>query len=72
MPNNISAISLFIALVGVSLNAIFTRPYVGDCYLGDEEKPRSSKEKLGKIANGLIVLGTIGQLIALLVILKIF
>jgi hypothetical protein len=34
----LSAISILIALVGVSLNALFTRPYVGVAYYADENK----------------------------------
>jgi len=64
LNNLVSAISLFVALLGVSLNAIFTRPYVGNCNLGDENNPRS--ETPGKIANWLIFIGTFGQLIVII------
>jgi len=61
----LSAISILIALVGVSLNALFTRPYVGVAHLADENKSNISKRKeiLGKIANCLMAIGTGGQLI---------
>ena len=65
MPSIISAISLLVALVGVSLNALFTRPYRGDAHMGGE---RAKPELPGKIGNVLIVLGTIGQLIAVIMI----
>lgn len=64
--NIISAISLFVALLGVSINALCTRPYTGDAHLGGE-KPRS--ELPGKTANFLIVLGTLGQLFAVILLL---
>ncbi len=59
-----SAWSIFVALVGVSLNAFFTRPYTGASYLTDgrKEKQHKQKEKVGRIANVLIVIGTLGQL----------
>jgi len=59
-----SAWSIFIALVGVSLNAFFTRPYTGASYYADErkEKQYKQKEKVGRVANALILIGTLGQL----------
>jgi len=60
----ISEWSIFVALVGVSLNAFFTRPYTGASYLTDRSKPKqyNRREKVGRIANVLIVIGTLGQL----------
>lgn len=59
-----SAWSIFIALVGVSLNTVFTRPYAGASYYADERKKKQykQKEKVGRVANVLIVIGTLGQL----------
>jgi hypothetical protein len=59
-----SAWSIFIALVGVSLNAVFTRPYTGASYYTNERKKKQykQKEKVGRVANVLIVIGTLGQL----------
>ena len=60
----ISAWSIFVALVGVSLNAFFTRLYTGVSYLTDSSKAKqyNCREKVGRIANVLIVIGTLGQL----------
>ncbi len=65
MSNNIfSALSLLVALAGVSLNAFCTRPFVGGARYTDENKPKS--ELPGRIGNYLILGGTVGQLIAVL------
>lgn len=65
----LSAWSIFIALVGVSLNAIFTKPYTGVGQLGDEKKESLYKlrGKFGKIANVFIIIGTVGQLVSLII-----
>lgn len=64
-----SAWSIFIALVGVSLNAVFTRPYTGASHLADERKEKQDKrkEKVGRVANFLIVIGTFGQLASIVI-----
>jgi CRISPR/Cas system-associated protein Cas7 (RAMP superfamily) len=61
----LSPISILIALVAVSLNALFARPYGGAAYYADENKSNIYKRKeiLGKIANYFIVIGTAGQFI---------
>ena len=60
----LSAWSILVALVGVSLNAIFTKPYAGAAELGSREKEKlyNLRIRVGKIANILIVIGTAGQL----------
>jgi hypothetical protein len=67
VANTISAVSILTALIGVSINSIFTRPYAGAAHLSDENKENKYRrnELLGKIANFLIVLGTLGQLISI-------
>lgn len=66
----ISAWSIFVALVGISLNAFFTRPYTGASYLTDERKNKQykQKEKVGRVANVLIVFGTLGQLASIIIL----
>lgn len=66
----ISGWSIFIALVGVSLNAFFTKPYSGAGQWGNEEKESLYKRriKIGKIANVLIVIGTLGQLVSIIIL----
>lgn len=66
----ISAISILIALVGVSINAVFTRPYSGAGQWGDKEMDLIYKRriKFGKFANILIVIGTTGQFASIIYI----
>jgi hypothetical protein len=67
LSSTISAISLTIALVGVSLNALLTRPFVGIAYYaGKDDNP---SELPGKIANVLIVAGTFGQFISAMILI---
>ena len=65
----LSAWSIFIALFGVTLNAIFIRPYTGASYLVSETKIKQHKvrEIFGRIANVLIVIGTLGQLVSIII-----
>jgi len=65
----LSAISIFIALVGVSLYAIFTKPYPGAApWAGDtKESLYKLRRRIGYVANILIVIGTAGQLVSLLI-----
>ena len=69
LSTTISAWSIFIALVGISLNVFFTKPYIGIARLADEtkEKLHNRKEKVGKIANILILFGTLGQLASIII-----
>jgi hypothetical protein len=64
----ISAWSIFIALIGVSVNAVVTRPYTRISYITpmkDLERNKC-KEKIGIVANIFIVIGTLGQLLSIL------
>ena len=63
----VSSISISVALIGVTINAICTTPYVKVAHLCDEneEAKYERKERLGKFANYMIVFGTLGQLISL-------
>ena len=66
LSNTISAWSIFFALIGVSLNAIFIKPYTGIMTLGDSSKKIYDVRKwMGYIGNSLIVLGTLGQFISI-------
>jgi len=63
----ISKISISIALIGLSINVIFIKPYPGVAILGSENKERRYKfnSKIGYLANVLILVGTGGQLVSL-------
>jgi len=65
----LSAWSIFIALAGVSLNAIFTKPFPGVTKYGDERKKSlyNRRRRIGTIANILIVIGTAGQLASIII-----
>jgi hypothetical protein len=61
--STLSAWSIFIALIGVSLNAIFVKPYAGRAIIGKSEKENLYRwrERFGYFGNLLIVTGTFGQ-----------
>ena len=65
----LSAWSIFVALFGVTLNAIVTTPYTKVAYLAGETeiKQRKIKETIGRIANVFIIIGTGGQLVSNLI-----
>lgn len=65
----LSGWSIFVAFVGISLNAIFIRPYTGMAYImpSDKEKKYKRRETFGRIANVLIVIGTLGQLVSIII-----
>lgn len=65
----LSALSISVALVGVSVNLFFTKRYPGGAYCsGDSTHEKNMLQlKLGKVADGLVVVGTLGQLISLFV-----
>lgn len=65
--NTFSAWSIFIALIGVSLNAIFVKPYAGTAIIGDCKKENLYRwrERFGYFGNVLIVTGTLGQLVSI-------
>ncbi len=67
--STVSAISISVALVGVSLQAVVVRPYVGAAYLGSRDKKKQYKwrERIGRVANCLMVAGTAGQLFSFLI-----
>lgn len=64
----ISAISISIALIGVTLNVIFIKPYPGVAIVGNRNKEKLYKlrQKMGWIANILIIIGTAGQSFSLI------
>jgi hypothetical protein len=70
MLNNtaLSAWSIFLALVGILMNALFTRPYTGASYTIPMKKIKwhKCKEWIGRVANVFIVIGTLGQLVSIL------
>jgi len=65
----ISAWSIFIALLGVSLNMIFIPPYPGVAILGDENKEwlYNLRRIIGRISNIFVFIGTAGQFISLFI-----
>ncbi len=65
----LSAWSIFVALFGVTLNAFVTTPYTKVAYLVNETKMKRHKikETIGRIANFLIIIGTVGQLVSNLI-----
>lgn len=67
--STLSAISISVALIGVSLQALVVRPYVGAAYLGDIKKAKlyNWRERIGRVANCLMVVGTAGQLFSFLI-----
>ncbi|MBN1274261.1 MAG: hypothetical protein JXB26_18520 [Candidatus Aminicenantes bacterium] len=62
----ISGFSISVALIGVTIMALFTEPYVGLAKIPSrkELEQKTRKEKYGKVANIMIVLGTLGQLVS--------
>ena len=65
--STVSAISILVALVGVTTNALCTTPYTGASYCTSEKELRRHelKARLGRWANRFIVAGTAGQLVSL-------
>lgn len=58
-----SEVSISVALLGITLHAIFIKPYPGAATYRDEKKKwlYNLRKRVGVIANILIVLGTTGQ-----------
>lgn len=63
----LSKISISIALIGLSINVIFIKPYPGVAIIGNENKLGRYKfnSKMGYLSNLLIFAGTGGQLVSL-------
>jgi len=68
VPYIISAISVFLALSGTLLNLILTTPYVGASFLSGESFEKiSCKMKWAKTGSYLAAIGTLGQLISIII-----
>ena len=64
---SLSALGISIALIGICINLLFTKRYHGGAYFsGDTSHKANMRQlKLGKAADGLVLLGTAGQLVSL-------
>jgi len=65
MINNfpLSAISISVALLGITMNVFLTKPFIGIAKYASEKKKRIYKIKstVATIANVFIIIGTFGQ-----------
>jgi hypothetical protein len=62
---SLSAVGISIALVGICINLIITRPYVGAAYCMKEDIVKR-KVRWANVGNTLLVIGTVLQLASLL------
>ena len=63
---SLSALGISIALIGICINLLFTKRYPGGAYCGDTSHKANMRQlKLGKAADGLVLLGTAGQFVSL-------
>jgi hypothetical protein len=64
----LSALGISIALVGICITLVFTKPYIGVSYYSDGNKKKDSRKvHWANIGNCLLILGTGVQLISLFI-----
>lgn len=66
---SISGLGISIALIGICINLVFTKPYTGTSYYSDDTPNSILKRKIiwANVGNILIVLGTAAQLLSLVI-----